>query len=202
MMLPPPVATEDPGLRKETIKWGVKHRLEKRQDDAEMQAALASFIARHGDENARHDDEFDAAIAAFHARVAPDEVIEVEGNILVNAGIDALLNLLAGAGGTAFNNANAYIGVGDSATAAAVAQTDLQAASNKLRAAMNSTYPSLASHVLTFQASFTSGQANWVWNEWAIFNASSGGTMLNRKVESLGTKVTGTWTLSVTLTPS
>lgn len=50
----------------------------------------------------------------------------------------------------------------------------------------------------TFAADFTTGQANWVWNEWAIFNSPTANTgMLNRKVEALGTKASGTWTLTV-----
>ena len=106
-----------------------------------------------------------------------------------------------GAGVTAFNNANAYIGVGDSTTAFAVGQTDLQAASNKLRKAMDATYPSGGSNVITFRSTFATGDANFAWQEWAVFNASSAGTMLNRKVESLGTKTnTQTWQFTVTLT--
>jgi hypothetical protein len=106
-----------------------------------------------------------------------------------------------GAAVTAFNNANSYLGVGDSTTAHAVGQTDLQAASNKMRKAMDATYPSGASNVITFRSTFATGDANWAWNEWGTFNASSGGTMLNRKVESLGTKTnTQTWQFTTTLT--
>lgn len=106
-----------------------------------------------------------------------------------------------GAGVTAFNNANAHIGVGDSSTAHAVGQTDLQAASNKLRKAMDATYPSGGSNVITFRSTYGTSDANFAWNEWGVFNASSSGTMLNRKVESLGTKTnTQTWQFTVTLT--
>ncbi len=132
----------------------------------------------------------------------PYEVIEVEGNILVNAGIQLLLDLLIGAGGTVYSNANAHIGVGDSSTAASASHTDLQAATNKLRKAMESTYPSRVSQTMTFRSSFGSSDANFAWNEWAIFNASSSGTMLNRKVASFGTKTTGTWVITATVTIS
>ena len=125
-----------------------------------------------------------------------------DNNMLVNAGINAFTNLLAGAGGTAFNNANSYIGVGDSSTAESAAQTDLQAATNKLRKAMNATYPlSGTSQKITFQADFTSAEANYAWNEFAVFNASSAGTMLNRKVSSQGTKTAGqTWRITLEIT--
>ena len=103
--------------------------------------------------------------------------------------------------GTFFNNANSHIGVGDSTTAFAASQTDLQAASNKLRKAMDATYPQVAANVLTFRSTFATGDANFAWQEWAVFNASSAGTMMNRKVESLGTKTSAqSWQFTVTVT--
>lgn len=128
----------------------------------------------------------------------PYEVIAHEGNLYVNAGIALTLDLLIGAGGTVFSNANAYLGVGDSSTAASASQTNLQAATNKLRKAMDATFPSRASQTLTFKSTFGSGDANFAWEEWAIFNDSTAGTMLNRKVQSFGTKSGGTWVLTAT----
>lgn len=101
---------------------------------------------------------------------------------------------------TFFDNSNAYIGVGDSTTAFNAAHTDLQAATNKLRKAMESTYPQISTNELTFKSSFGSSDANFAWAEWAVFNASSSGTMLTRKVEALGTKSSGTWVITCTLT--
>src|SRR5271154_6153221 len=69
------------------------------------------------------------------------EVIDRAGNLLMFGGASALWERLIGAGVTAFDNTNAYIGVGDSSTAAAATQTDLQASANKLRKAMDATYP-------------------------------------------------------------
>jgi hypothetical protein len=132
----------------------------------------------------------------------PYETLKGQGNILVNAGIALLEDLLIGAGGTAFNNTNARLGVGDSTTTVSAAHTDLQAATNKFRKAMDATFPSRSSQTLTFRSTFTTGEANFVWNEWGIFNAASAGTMLNRKVESLGTKTSGSWQLTVTITIS
>lgn len=139
---------------------------------------------------------------AFAKGESYEEVV-IPKNILVNAGIDVMESLLIGGAGTVFSNANAYLGVGDSNTAASASQTDLQAASNKLRKAMNVTYPTQASQVLTFQSDFGSSDANFAWEEFAVFNASSGGTMLNRKVSSQGTKSSGqTWRLTLTITIS
>lgn len=101
----------------------------------------------------------------------------------------------------AFDNANAYIGVGDSTTAFAASQTDVQAAANKFRKGMNATYPQRATNVLTFQATFLEDEANFHWNEWAVFNDDLAGDMLNRIVQDLGTKPdTEQWRLTVTLT--
>lgn len=134
--------------------------------------------------------------------VQPYEVVEGDFNALVDSGIINLLNAMIGVGITAFNNANARLGVGDSSTGFNTTHTDLQAASNKLRKAMNATYPlGTGTKTITFQADFLTGEANWVWAEWGIFNAASGATsMLSRKVEALGTKASGTWTLTVTFT--
>jgi fatty acid/phospholipid biosynthesis enzyme len=102
---------------------------------------------------------------------------------------------------TAFDNANAYIAAGDSATAFAATQTDLQAATNKLRKAMDATYPQRSGNVLTFRATFATGDANFAWNEWGIFNAAAAGTMMQRKVENLGTKTSAqSWQMTATIT--
>ena len=120
---------------------------------------------------------------------------------LTNAGRNHIAQAILGEAVTAFNNANAYIGVGDSSTAFAGSQTDLQAATNKLRKAMDASYPTRATNVLTFRATFATTDANYAWQEWGIFNASSAGTMLSRKVESLGTKTSAqSWQMTVDIT--
>ena len=122
---------------------------------------------------------------------------------LVNAGRDYIANAIINNGPpTYFNNTNARLGVGDSATAFAVGQTDLQAASNKLRKAMEATYPQISSNVITFRSLFGTGDANFTWAEWGVFNAGpTGGTMLSRKVEALGTKTSAqSWQLTADIT--
>lgn len=120
---------------------------------------------------------------------------------MTNAYRDFIAQQTIGEAVTAFSNANAYIGAGDSATAFAAAQTDLQAASNKLRKAMEATYPQRSANVLTFRALFGTSEANFAWQEWGVFNAASAGTMLNRKVESLGTKTSAqSWQITATIT--
>ena len=120
---------------------------------------------------------------------------------LTTAGATAIAKAVIDEAFTAFDNGHAYLGVGDSTTAFAAAQTDLQAASNKLRKAMSAGYPQRTGNVLTFRAGFGTGEANFAWQEWALFNAAAAGDMLNRKVESLGTKTSAdVWVLTATVT--
>jgi hypothetical protein len=131
---------------------------------------------------------------------APYEVLDRDGNLLTTLGAQRLWEALIGTAITVYSNANAYLGVGDSATAASAAQTDLQAGANTLRKAMDSTYPQVSTNTLIFRSTFATGDANFAWAEWGTFNASSAGTMLNRKGDAVGTKASGaTWTLTVTL---
>ena len=134
----------------------------------------------------------------------PDEVVEKKDNLLLNAGIEALLNLLVGNSVTDFGPGNAYIGVGDSTTAATASQTGLQASSNKDYQGMESGYPSVTGQTVTFRSIWASAEGNFDWNEWTVANGSSdSATNLNRKVAALGTKASGSeWTLTVAITVS
>ena len=148
---------------------------------------------------------------------APYETIERDGNLLLIGGVSALWQFAVGNGTTTadqelsyYSNARATIGVGDSSTAAADTQTALQAATNRLYKAMDATYPlhtdsdsSGAAKTITFRSTFGTGDANFAWQEWGIFNSTTHNTGrgLNRKVESLGTKTSAaTWVLTITLT--
>lgn len=130
----------------------------------------------------------------------PYEVVSIR-NAYCNAGCVVALNLLAGLGGTAYSSANAAIGVGDATTATTATMTDLQATTNKLRKTMDASYPSLSGQTLTWQATFGSSDANFVWNEIALFNDAAAGAMLSRIQQNLGTKAAGTsWTIKYTVT--
>jgi hypothetical protein len=128
---------------------------------------------------------------------------EIAGNVLLNEGIALLLDLLIGAGGTAYNNANARIGVGESSTAEAASQTGLQGSTLTYRT-METSYPSRSGQTVTWRAVFGSSEANNAWNEFTVVNAGSDtGTNLNRKVSAQGTKASGqVWTVDISLTIS
>lgn len=143
----------------------------------------------------------------------PFEVVEIDGNLLMHGGASLLWQALIGNGGAGdleyMDNANAHIGVGDSNTAAAATQTDLQASTNKVRKAMDATYPqhtdgtASGNASIVFRSTFGTSDANFDWEEWALFNAASSGRMLNRKVQSIGTKNNlHTWVVTATLTLS
>ena len=103
-------------------------------------------------------------------------------------GKELIAKALMGDTFTNYNNTNARLGVGDSSTAFADTQTDLQAATNKLRKAMEATFPTRSVREITWKSSFGASEANWAWLENGVFNAASAGEMLARDVENLGTK--------------
>lgn len=154
--------------------------------------------------------------------VAPYDVHRSTGNMLVYSGADLLWLGLKGGLSATTGLANSHFGstksasiaVGDSNTAAANTQTDLQAstgATHRYTKTVDAGYPthttgtgaSTASKMV-FRATFSSSQANFAWQEWAIKNrggqAAGFGRMLNRAVSSQGTKVnTAIWQFTVTL---
>jgi hypothetical protein len=132
---------------------------------------------------------------------------------LTTAGLTRLASLLIAGGGQGATNTSARIGVGDTSTAATIADTDLAAASGSTHRyfqPMDATFPSASAGVITFKSTFATGDGNFAWAEWGIDIGTptvSGGTtvaatLLNRKVASLGTKVSGAWALTATITLS
>lgn len=163
----------------EDIKWNVKWTLEKYRGNLPTEEDRKLF--------------------------KPYEVLEGEGNLLLNEGIGEMWDLITGAGGTAYNNANARIGVGNSNSAAVATQTALQGGSTQLNA-MDGGYPTSGEAPdvsAIFRSTFASGEANFAWEEWTVDNGAAANKNMNRKVESLGTKVSGTtWVFTITITLS
>lgn len=166
--------------KQDVARWRCHYKLSKYQEDIDSYRGI--------------EDE-------FHRLFKPYGVIEGKGNCLLNSGIDEMWDLITGVSSNYYNNASAQIGVGDSSTAAQPTQTDLQAATNKTYKGMDSGYPTSTSQKITLKSSFGPSEANYAWNEWVVKQSTSA-ICLNRKVESLGTKTSGTWTLEVTITLS
>jgi len=131
-------------------------------------------------------------------------LLVVPGNILLNEGINLMWTLACGGSGTPWNAANSYIGVGDGTTAADATQTGLQG-TNKAYKVMDAGYPTYGTaQRAVWQSTFTGTEANFSWQEITVANGSSDtATNLNRKVQNLGTKASGTtWIAQLTITLS
>jgi hypothetical protein len=133
----------------------------------------------------------------------------IDGNVLLNEGINELWTLVCSSSGTKFDNANAYLGVGDDDTAEAATQTGLNPSGgsglNELYKAMDGGYPTYGTaQKATWRSTFGAAEANFAWKEFTVANGSSGASVnLNRKVSDQGTKTAGqVWelTLEITLT--
>lgn len=103
-----------------------------------------------------------------------------------------------------FGSTGAYIHVGSSTGAFVSSQNSLLSTAAAPKG-MNATYPQRATNVWTLQATFTTAEANFQWEEWGVKNTtatSTGtGTMVNRKQEALGTKPnTQLWQVTATIT--
>jgi len=200
------IGQSDVGKGKESITMNVLHHIQE----------VAHEIAIWTIEKFEFDPEILLEAEALMRAGAPLSLVKqkyggykgqsvINGNMLLNEGINELWTLGAGGGGTAFNNANSYLAVGDSSTAESASQTDLQAATNKLYKAMDATFPTYGtSQKITFRSTFASGDANYAWNEFSACNGSSGtGKNLNRKVSAQGTKTSGqSWQLTLDITLS
>ena len=121
---------------------------------------------------------------------------------LTNAGAIALASLAVADGSyPAFNYANSYLAVGTDGTAFSAAQTALVAQNGSRKPMVDASYPSRSNGAVTFRSLWGTSDGIGAWLEWGTFNASTSGTMLNRKAENLGTKGgTQSWQLTVTLT--
>jgi len=143
--------------------------------------------------------------------VAPySETLDEDCNMILQAGWVALLGGIAGTSiTTKFSSSVGRIGTGDSNTAAAYTQTDLQASTNKYYQLVSGT-PVITTAstppTLVFSASFGTGVGNYSWQEFITDEGTTSttgpvvATCLNRGVSNQGTKVSGqTWTATETI---
>lgn len=142
----------------------------------------------------------------------PYDTVESVGNLLTTAGLTRLVSRLMANTDIALANTTARLGVGDGSTAAAVGDTDLSAAAGSTHRyfnPMDASNPSQAAGVLTAVSTFASANGNFAWAEWGIDIGTAtvtGGTtvnacLFNHKVQSLGTKVSGSsWVATATIT--
>lgn len=113
--------------------------------------------------------------------------------MLTSASIPDITEALA----LTLNEQNTYVGIGDSDAPESIAQTDLQATTNKLRKLINSGSIAINGDTITMAATFNADDANYAWKEFAVFKNN---VMIARKVKNNGTKLQGqTWVIEVEL---
>ena len=180
----------------DSIKWNA-HMTIRKYDEA------ASDVAASAGLDSPTDEDFE------RLGVKPFEVVEVPRNLLTTAGIGRIVTLLNAGTGNLIASTTARVGAGNSSTAEAVGQTDLQAAAGSTNRWFQTCTVTTPSNVLTFQATFGTADGNFAWNEWGIdigtatvtSSAVVNAVLLNRKVASNGTKASGqTWTATATIT--
>ncbi len=164
-------------LAERLISWGELVALWARRNGITIEQAAYAWLPREFKLEAVRRLRFAYAVNEF----AP--------NSFLNTGINLIFTLIAGTGGTKWDNGNAEIGVGNDNTATDPAtHTDLVGAS-KAYALMEAGYPTYGtSQKATFEASFDGSTANFHWEEHVVRNGS---VCLNRKVEDEGTKTSG-----------
>jgi hypothetical protein len=134
----------------------------------------------------------------------PFSISEIHQNGLLNEGINELFTIICSSGGTKWDAANAYLGVGDGTTAFSATQTGLQG-TNKTYKGMDAGYPTFGTNQkATWKATFMETEANHGWQEFTIANGNSDAAKnLNRKVSNQGTKVAGQiWELTLEISLS
>lgn len=196
--------------RADGFKWNVTARVDKftAEHEAAVLAQLDAEGAPRSELSKRLTEQF-----------SPYDSIEVDGNLLTRIGRLRLIDRLVGtASNQAITATTGRIGVGNSNTAAADTQTDLQAAAGagnrqfELLDSAPTVGTGASAGVVTLVATFETGDANFAWEEWGIDGGTADGTtvttdgnttpgLINRKVTALGTKTSAAaWVFTVTIT--
>jgi hypothetical protein len=130
------------------------------------------------------------------------EVSEFEGNLLTNAGMNRIWELVCGDAVDDLATAPVLI-VGTGSGAATVNDVEGTFTSG-VKVAVDGSYPTFGTdQKATWMASFDGSTANQAWNEFGLLTKASSGVLINRKVSSQGTKISGqTWELTLEITLS
>lgn len=129
----------------------------------------------------------------------PYEVVRAD-NLLLTAGATFVLQRMTSDSPTKIDGTTGRMCVGDGTAAVTAGQTDLQAATNKLRKVFDAV-PSVSGNQLQAVTTFLTSEANFHWQELALANAASGATVVNRFLQDIGTKTSALqWILTITIT--
>ena len=135
-------------------------------------------------------------------KAIPYEVKTAKANITLNNGIEMMWKIVGGiteGGVTPFSNTAARIFVGSSTTAENATQTGVITSLGNT--GMDAGFPQVQGRSIIFQGTFKSEEALGNWREVSIANGSGANSVsLNRKVEDMGTKASGTsWIMKLTI---
>ena len=135
-------------------------------------------------------------------KAVPYEIKKAKANITLNKGIEMMWKIVGGiteGGVTPFSNSEARIFVGSSTTAESADQTGVITALGN--APMDAGFPQVQGRSIIFQGTFGSDDAIGNWRETSVANGNGANSVsLNRKVEDMGTKASGTaWTMKITI---
>lgn len=182
---------------REVANWHMNWEFHKYSEEATLAAQRAGFT-----------DPDDDVFAELGIR--PYEVSQVPGNLVTTAGWTRIVTLITAGTGNLISTTTARVGVGNGASAAAIGDTDLNAAAGSTNRWFQTCTVTSPSNVLTFVAVFGTADGNFAWNETGIdigtATVTSGNTvnavLLNRKGSiAQGTKASGqTWTATATVT--
>lgn len=134
--------------------------------------------------------------SSFSAELAAGDFIQLDAD-------GTLVKVASVESNTSLTLANLYDDTGGAGASSLISptETDLAGASKTYKG-MEAGFPTSTAQKATFKSSFGSGDANYVWGEWVVKQATSA-KCINRKVDSMGTKASGTtWTLEVDITLS
>jgi hypothetical protein len=93
-----------------------------------------------------------------------------------------------------------WLGVGDGTEPFSNGQLDLQG-THKARAPALPGFPLATGNVVRARGEFGTSEANFHWQEMAVFTAASGGVMIARAVTDFGSKVNSkSWQFGIDLT--
>jgi hypothetical protein len=102
-------------------------------------------------------------------------------NLIVDVGKDSILRYLGNMSGSGYAN---EIGVGDSTTAAAAGQTDLQASTNKLWKNISVSNRVYVRPTLFISVDFGYTEANFTWNELGLRDSQGTPILWARQIDA------------------
>jgi hypothetical protein len=115
--------------------------------------------------------------------VRPVESVEVEGNLVTDAGLARVASLMTGSGGQALTATATRVGVGDGSGTVAGTDTDLFAAAGATHRYFQPVDSiDVTDELITVVATFSTANGNFTWNEygWDIGTPTvTGGTTVN-----------------------